>query len=162
MRDILRVLAIMLVSIAMALSLAHALELPGKRRLDERTYRAVQPIYYPGFTYGGLVGDVGGLVAAAVLLAMTPVGTAAFWLTAAAFLCLLGMHGVYWLLTHPVNKVWLHDQALTDSGRKFFAAGRSDSADRPWTELRDRWEYSHVARAILATISLLLLVLPSR
>ena len=38
----------MLVALAAALSIAHALERPGKMRLDEATYRAVQKIYYPG------------------------------------------------------------------------------------------------------------------
>ena len=47
----------------MALVLAHALELPGKRRLSKNTYLAVQPIYYHGFTIGGAVGEFGGLVA---------------------------------------------------------------------------------------------------
>jgi hypothetical protein len=34
--------------------------LPGKRRLDEATYKAVQAIYYPGFTLVGRVGELGG------------------------------------------------------------------------------------------------------
>ena len=50
------VLTVVLVSVGMALSLAHALELPGKLRLGREAYLAMQPIYYPGFTYGGLVG----------------------------------------------------------------------------------------------------------
>jgi hypothetical protein len=45
----------------MGLSLAHALEFPGKKRLDEKQYKAVQTIYYPGFTIGGMVGEFGGL-----------------------------------------------------------------------------------------------------
>ncbi|MER9657196.1 hypothetical protein NKJ26_27580 [Mesorhizobium sp. M0152] len=40
-------MTIVIVALPMALSVAHALELPGKMRLDERTYRAVQQIYYP-------------------------------------------------------------------------------------------------------------------
>jgi hypothetical protein len=39
--------------VAMALTLAHALELPGKMRLTKEIYFAMQPIYYPGFTIGG-------------------------------------------------------------------------------------------------------------
>ena len=35
----------------MALALAHALERPGKMRLSKEL--AIQPIYYPGFTFGG-------------------------------------------------------------------------------------------------------------
>ncbi|MFL6929157.1 MAG: hypothetical protein ACJ8FK_04545 [Xanthobacteraceae bacterium] len=42
---VLQIVTATLVSIAMALALAHALELPGKLRLTEQTYRAVQTIY---------------------------------------------------------------------------------------------------------------------
>ncbi len=55
--------ALLLVAVTMGLSLAHALEFPGKLRLDEPTYRAVQAIYYPGFTIGGLIGEFGGMLA---------------------------------------------------------------------------------------------------
>jgi len=47
------VVTVFLVAVAMALALSHALELPGKMRLDKQTYLAMQPIYYPGFTIGG-------------------------------------------------------------------------------------------------------------
>lgn len=151
---------VLLVSVAMALSLAHALELPGKMRLDERTYRAVQGMYYPGFTWGGGIGEFGGLVATAVLLAVTPRGTAGFVLTLAALACLLGMQAVYWTVTHPVNRVWVAQEPLGRGGSKFFATGRQ-GVDADWTKLRARWEYSHVARAVLglgAFLSLLLMV----
>jgi hypothetical protein len=45
----LQIMTVMLAAITMALSLAHALELPGKLRLNREQYLAVQTIYYPGF-----------------------------------------------------------------------------------------------------------------
>jgi hypothetical protein len=48
-----QVVTVFLVPVTMSLALAHALELPGKMRLNKETYIAVQTIYYPGFTYGG-------------------------------------------------------------------------------------------------------------
>jgi hypothetical protein len=54
------ILCLMLVATKFGTSLAHVAELPGKLRLDEATYKAVQPIYYPGFTLVGLVGEFGG------------------------------------------------------------------------------------------------------
>ena len=54
MLQVLEVVTVFLAAVAMSLALAHALELPGKLRLDKDTYVAVQSIYYPGFTYGGL------------------------------------------------------------------------------------------------------------
>jgi hypothetical protein len=70
---LLQVVSVFLVSVAMALALAHALELPGKMRLDKETYLAMQPIYYPGFTMGGGVGEGGGMITTLVLLLCTPV-----------------------------------------------------------------------------------------
>ncbi len=50
---------LLLVRVTAALSLAHALEWPGKMRLTREQYLAVQPIYYPGFTYAGICEPVG-------------------------------------------------------------------------------------------------------
>ena len=69
----------------MGLALAHALEFPGKLRLDEATYRDVQTIYYPGFTVGGLVGELGSRPPVPVSMFLTPGETERFWWIAAAF-----------------------------------------------------------------------------
>ena len=50
-RMMLELLSVCLVAVAVALPLAHALEWPGKMRLDKEAYLATQPIYYPGFTW---------------------------------------------------------------------------------------------------------------
>ena len=156
------VLTILLVAVGMALSLAHALELPGKRRLEKDVYVAVQSIYYPGFTVGGLFGEFGAMVATLVLLLLTPRGSAEFWLRLAALVALLIMHGLYWALTHPVNRFWLQDQELGSAGATFFGVGRGEdrgqARTQDWTVLRDRWEDSHVARAVFAMLSLTALV----
>ena len=155
---VLQVIALVLVSINMALALAHALELPGKLRLSRDVYTAVQPIYYPGFTIGGGVGEFGGILATIALLIATPREMTAFPLTVAALVLLLLGHGVYWLVTHPVNQFWLREQSLKGSGRAFFSFGaRGSGADSDWTALRNRWEYSHVVRAALALAALILL-----
>jgi hypothetical protein len=160
---ILKVVTVVLVAVAMSLALAHALELPGKMRLDMKTYKAVQSIYYPGFTYGGFAEGLG-MLATLVLLLLTPTNRPAFWLTLAAFVGLVAMHAVYWVITHPVNKFWLRETRLEGFGEKFFSLdpvnqgtaseGRSDD----WRKLRDRWEYSHVVRAVLAVIALIALI----
>jgi hypothetical protein len=76
------------------------------------------------------------------------------------------MHAVYWLFTHPVNNFWLQGEKLSGLGSSFFSLGAASkrgrqSETRPvdWTELRDRWEYSHVARAGLAALSFIALVI---
>ena len=154
----LQIFTVMMVAPSASLSLAHALELPGKMRLDEPTYRAVQHIYYPGFTIGGF-GDVLGLFSTAALVLLTPTGSAAFWLTVAAFAGMLATNIVYWVAVHPVNKHWMKGEPVSASAATFFGAGRERTSAGDWTTLRDRWEYAHVARAVLASTSLLALVI---
>jgi hypothetical protein len=154
----LQVMSLILVAIAMGLALAHALELPGKMRLRKETYLAVQPIYYPGFTVGGGVGEGGGLIALLVLLAVTPFASPPFWWTLAAFLSLVIMHLIYWVVTHPVNNFWIKDVELSGPGATFFALFGTEG-DADWSKLRDVWEYSHVARAVFAMLSLTLLAM---
>ena len=152
------VFTLFLVASAMGLSLAHALELPGKLRLSKNAYFAVQGIYYPGFTFGGLIGELGGMLALALLAYLTPAWTPRFWWIAAALALLVSVHLVYWLVTHPVNNFWLKDVKLGQAGARFFTAFSNNRADE-WTRLRDVWEYSHVARAILAAASFLALAI---
>jgi hypothetical protein len=162
MFDAIQVITVIFVAIAMALALAHALELPGKLRLSKERYLGMQPIYYPGFTIGGMAEPIG-LLLLLVLLILTPHGSAEFWLTAIAFGALLLMHVVYWLMTHPVNNFWLKDFKLQGSSAKFFSFNQIKPADDTrmpdWTILRDRWELSHVIRAIFGVISLLFLAM---
>jgi hypothetical protein len=152
---VLTILCLMLVATKFAMSLAHVLELPGKLRLDEATYRAVQAIYYPGFTVAGFVGEFGGMVALAALLYLTPYGTNRFWWTAAALGLLIAGHATYWLFTHPVNKFWVKDIAISAPGSTFFSLFASGEGNGHWTELRNVWEFSHVVIACFATLSLL-------
>lgn len=100
-----------------------------------------------------------------LLVVVTPGGTPAFWLTLGAFAALVVMHALYWLLTHPVNNFWLAEVKLKGFGAKFFGSdpiGRGRSGGQvstpDWTVLRDRWEYSHLARAVFAMLGLVLLV----
>jgi len=155
----LQVLTVILVASAMAMALAHALELPGKLRLGRQEYFVVQRIYYPGFTIGGGIAEVGGIVATFALMLTS--SSARFWLTAGALVALLVMQLVFWFMTQPINKYWLQEVELTSPAKRFFAtegsAGGRLSPTQEWTALRNRWELSHVVRAALALLSVILL-----
>lgn len=162
----LQVVAILFIAVAMGLALAHALELPGKLRLDEHTYVAVQTIYYPGFTIGGICEPLA-IVATLILLLASQRDCAKFWEILVAFLAAIAMQGVFWIVTQPVNRFWLKNEQLNAAGARFFSMDRttqaaekqSDSQD--WKQLRNRWEYSHVARAVLAGVALIAMVIAS-
>jgi MFS superfamily sulfate permease-like transporter len=158
MLSTLEVLSLVLLSFAMIPAVAHALELPGKMRLPKDTYIAVQPIYYPGFTVIGGAAEVLAPLLTLVLLFLTPRETAGFWLIVSAVIALVLMHAVFWVFTQPVNRYWLREQHLGTAGRKFFRVSRSKAtSEQDWETARDRWEYSHVVRAILATAAFVLL-----
>ena len=159
MFGVLQVVTVMLVALVAALSVAHALELPGKLRLDEAAYRVVQRIYYPGFTIGGGA-EVPAILATALLLFLTPAGSAAFWLELLALVGLVAMQATYWLVVHPVNKHWMAGEPVSASAVAFFGSGAKPDGRKPdWTELRDRWERGHLLRAVLTGVSLLALVI---
>src|SRR5262245_29425619 len=148
------ILCLMLVAAKFGTSLAHVAELPGKLRVDKATYKAVQTIYYPGFTLVGLIGEVGGSIALGVLLYLTPYGTSRVWWTASALAFLLVGHVTYWLMTHPVNDFWVKRVVMSKPGSTFFSAfAVAEAAD--WRDLRNRWELSHAIIAGLVTVSLL-------
>jgi hypothetical protein len=161
---VLQVVSVFLASVAMALSLAHALELPGKLRLDKEAYCAMQPIYYPGFTFGGGVGEGLGMLATLALLLMTPSKSSAFLWTIVGLIGLVATHATYWILTHPVNNFWLKGQDLSGIGGFFRfdplkrLSHEKDVTKDDWKDLRDRWEYSHVLRAIFSSIALVALI----
>jgi hypothetical protein len=57
-----------------------------------------------------------------------------------------------------LNRVWLKDTELSAAASRFFSAGGQRGREAPaddWTRLRERWEYSHVVRAVLAGVSFL-------
>lgn len=96
------------------------------------------------------------------LLFLMPAGTLSFWLVVGALALLAAMHASYWLITHRVNRFWLKDIELQGAGATFFSLGAKgvdlSRREPAWTQLRDRWEYSHVLRAGFAAASLILLV----
>jgi hypothetical protein len=146
-------LAVMVVALSAAL--AHALELPGKMRLTKDEYFVVQAIYYPGFTIAGGTEPLA-TVLLLILVVLSP-HDGKTWLFQVALLAWIAMQVVYWLVTHRLNRVWLRGTELSASGSRFFSLGQrgSEPAAEDWTRLRDRWEYSHVVRAILASVSFL-------
>ena len=159
----LEVVTVLLVAVTMSLALAHALEFPGKLRLNQQTYLAVQTIYYPGFTIGGISEPLA-IVATTILLIATPRGQAEFSWVLVALFAVIAMQVVFWLVTQPTNRFWLKNEQLSAAGSKFFSIDRTkqsperESANPDWTQLRNWWEYSHIARAALSGIALVALV----
>jgi hypothetical protein len=154
---VLQILTLLTVAVFLSTTLGHALEIPGKMRLGKEHYFAAQTIYWPGFTVIGGGAEVLSLVLSLALSLLTPWGSTPFWMAWAAFLLLAAAHAVYWVLIHPVNKVWTRDLDLEGASGRFFAAGGETDTQTDWTELRERWEYGHATRAFLNFAALALL-----
>ncbi|MFZ5674440.1 MAG: anthrone oxygenase family protein [Pseudomonadota bacterium] len=153
MLEALQVATVLVLAATLSLSLAHALEFPGKMRLSKDDYYTVQQIYYPGFTYGGALEPIA-VVLLIMVLFFTPSESPSFWLNAFALLAAAAMHAVYWIVTHPVNRAWVKGLEKSGVGTQFFEMGRGSDRNVAWTELRDRWEHSHMLRAALAFAAL--------
>jgi hypothetical protein len=154
----LEIVTLLLVTLTMALALAHALEYPGKMRLTQQEYLAVQRIYYPGFTYAGAAEPLG-VFALIVLFIYTPAGSPNFWLELGAIVAAIITHALYWALTAPANKVWLSDEKLSSSAQAFFRPRADRSSARDWRTWRAQWEASHLYRTLTATAAFILLVI---
>lgn len=151
MLQTLQVVTLLLVAAAWSFALAHAAEMPGKRQLDRTTYFAVQRIYYPGFTIGGISEPLA-VVALIVLLAVTGLDDPASGGIALALVAVAAAHAVFWFMTQPINKLWVKDLPLGRAGAAFF--GSSGNAPTNWTQYRDRWDHSHLIRCGLLTVAL--------
>lgn len=155
MIDLLKGISVILVALAWALAIAHALEMPGKLRLDRETYIRVQGIYYPGFTIAGASEPLA-VAALILLLLLLSRGSPGFPCVVVALAGMIAVQAIYWLVVHPVNRHWMAGQPTGRLGRGFFEAGGARDEEQPdWVSLRGRWESGHLLRAIAATISLL-------
>ena len=131
--------ALVFAALALIPSGAHLAELPNKMGLPEDEYRTVQQIYRGWSLFGVVV--VGALISTLSVVIMIRRFPGAFRLALFALLCLVGAQVIFWALTFPVNQMTEGWTVLPPN----------------WTELRERWEYSHAAAAglhLVAFISL--------
>jgi Anthrone oxygenase len=132
---------IMLTAISMATAFAHLLEMPAKLKFDSSKWLALlQTLYPPAFGPIGGVAEVGAVVGIVLLAFVVRRRRAAFRWTLLAAVCLISAHACFWILVAPVNAAML---PLTP-----------ETLPPDWTRLRDQWEYTHAARAVLQIMAL--------
>ncbi len=138
--DLLLVASLLLATLSMLPAAAHLLELPNKIKLSGTEYLTAQRLYR-GWAFAG-VGVAAAWLCTLALLFMLRDTPTAFALAWVAFVCIAGTQIVNWTFTMPVNRI------------------TSDWTFLPgdWLELRNRWEYSQAASAILGLIALVALI----
>jgi hypothetical protein len=156
------IVATLLAALVLAPACAHVLERPGKARLSCSDYFTVQQIYVPGFTRAGAATEVPGILVTAIDAGLAS-GDREAAARAVALTALVGVQVAYWVIVHPVNKIWVRGMSLDPAASRFFSAGGRDSdtgdAESQWHWLRDRWDRGHAVRAALAFAALLALLL---
>jgi hypothetical protein len=126
-------LAIVLTALALGPGMAHVMELPNKLPMTRDAYLTVQRVYR-GWNRIAVV--VIGALFATLVLTLTVEGDA-FVPALLAFLAIVGTQIVFWVFTFPVNRQTRNwTQVPSD-----------------WQRLRDRWELSHAASAVLNFIA---------
>lgn len=97
-------------------------------------------------------------IVALIALSLTTTDRVTFWLMLMALAALIASHAVYWLMTHAVNNFWLTETQLSGAGKTLFGTAADDVRKDDWQALRDRWEWSHIVRAVLSMLSFILLL----
>jgi hypothetical protein len=135
-----RLVTIMLTALSMGTALCHLLEMPAKITYEGALWLTLlQTLYPPAFGTIGAFFEVGAVVTA-VMLAFLVRRRPAFVWTLLGALCLVVAHAAFWIWVAPVNATM---SPLTPE---------TLSAD--WMRLRNQWEYTHAARAVLQIVAL--------
>lgn len=126
-------LAIVLTALALVPAAAHVMELPAKLPMTREAYLIVQRLYR-GWNLSGIV-VIAALAATFALL--LSVDGEAFVPALIGFLAIVATQIVFWVFTFPVNRITHNWTRAPDD----------------WKQLRDRWELSHAASAVLNFIA---------
>jgi hypothetical protein len=131
---------IMLTALSMGTALCHLLEMPAKITYEGALWLTLlQTLYPPAFGTIGAFFEVGAVVTA-VMLAFLVRRRPAFVWTLLGALCLVVAHAAFWIWVAPVNATM---SPLTP-----------ETLPADWMRLRNQWEYTHAARAVLQIVAL--------
>ncbi|WP_174626719.1 DUF1772 domain-containing protein [Candidatus Methylobacter favarea] len=144
---VLRFITLVLVALGLTMGTAHLLELPPKMQYDAVMYAAVTSTLYRLFGSVGAFIQVASILAVAILAFLVRFRPA-FRLTLFATLSLIFSLILWFALVAPVNAEWLQ---VIESTPEF--------VPKAYLQLRDRWEYGHVAAFIAWFCGFCLLVL---
>lgn len=141
----LRFVSLVCAALAMGVTIAHDLEIPGKDLLNGAEWLTVQNTFYGGFALVGGITEVLGLALTGLLAWFLRRQRTSFFLTLFAALCFAGMLAVFAFGNQPIN---LQVAPWTRS-----------TVPANWRALRDAWDGFHAGSSALATLAFILLLL---
>ncbi|HET7833866.1 MAG TPA: hypothetical protein VFK88_12970 [Gallionella sp.] len=135
-----RLITIMFTALSMGMAFSHLLELPAKMTYDAALWLMLQHTLYGAFGLIGAVIEVSAVLTAAILAILVQKRRLAFGWTLLGALCLAAGHAAWWIWVAPVNDV--------------IAPLTRATLPADWENLRNQWEYTHAAHAVLQIIAL--------
>jgi hypothetical protein len=144
MLKILRFVNLLLVALTLGMTFSHALEYPGKAKLDGVEWLTVQHNVYLAFGVVGAIIEVTAILTTWIVFAQIRSWKLARVLTLLAALCSTAALGVWFGWVDPVNT------ALN--------AWTPENLPDNWTTFRDRWEAGHAVSAALFLLAFSALV----
>lgn len=131
--------AFLCAALALGLTLAHVLEIPGKRQLPGAEWLRVQQTFYLGYAIVGAIAEVGGLLASLGIVAIERRERASTIWPVVSALGFAGMLGSYWIGNRPLN-----DR---------IASWTAETLPADWMNVRDRWDAAHSISTLFAAVA---------
>jgi hypothetical protein len=130
----------MFTALSMGMALCHLLEMPAKMMYDGALWLTLLQTLDGTFGTIGAFIEVSAVVTAVVLAFLVRRHRPAFGWTLGGALCLVAAHVAWWVWVAPVNAT--------------MAPLTPETLPADWMRLRDQWEYTHAARAVLQIVAL--------
>lgn len=141
MKNSIRFLALLFTAITLSALMAHLLELRIKINLAKDDYQTVQGIY-AGWQWLGIF-EFGAILLNLIWTIFDRKYKTRFPYLLAALICFILSITIFFVFTFPANQETLGWTSLPAN----------------WIDLRNNWEYSHAARAVVALVGFSFLVL---
>lgn len=137
---IVRFVSLICAALALGLTLAHDLEIPGKEQLSGAEWWRVQQTFYGGFAVVGGVAEVLGLISSGLLAYLLRRQRIGFILALVAVVAFVGMLALFAFGNNPINQQ--------------VASWRPETLPATWRAARDAWDRFHAASSVLAALAL--------
>jgi hypothetical protein len=134
---VLQFVVVILFALALVPVGAHLLARPNKIHLPQEQYFTAQGVYYGWALPTGAV-LIAAIVASLVLTIVMRGSGPGFWLALTGFVLITATLVIFFIWTQPANQATTNWTVVVDN----------------WRDLREQWEYSHSANAILTLLAL--------
>lgn len=135
-----RFVSLLCAALALGLTLAHDLEIPGKQMLSGADWLVVQQTFYGGFAIVGGIAEVLGIISTGALLVLLRERRTTFILTGVAALSFVVMLALFAFGNNPLNQQ--------------IASWTPDTLPANWNDVRDAWDRFHAASSAFAALAL--------